>query len=173
MRIRSLGGEPVRFVVYTNGQRERILGTQYLVGESNDWARPQHGPLSISVTPARREPNTEAGGGTVVAHKLAWAQVESRRTDSFKQSMIDMLAERDPDIANLEVILPHITLDERVKLYVGDVVVTLLAATKGMLWVWLGEQRVLFTGDIVAMGTHPPLSVTDTKEWLSYRRQSP
>jgi cyclase len=77
------------------------------------------------------------------------------------------LAERDPDIANMEVILPHITLDEHVKLYVGDVVVTLLAATRGMLWVWLGEQRVLFTGDIVVVGTHPPLSVTHTKDWLS------
>jgi glyoxylase-like metal-dependent hydrolase (beta-lactamase superfamily II) len=159
-RVRSLGGEPVRFVVYTNGQRERILGTQYLIRAPQD-SRPQFSLLPSSGRGQGTRP------GVAVAHKLAWAQVENHRSDSFKQSMIDELADRDPDIVNLEVIPPQITTDESIKLYVGDEIVTILAAAKGMLWVWLPEQGVLFVGDTVVVGTHPPLMVTDTKEWLS------
>lgn len=170
--IRSLKGEPVRFVVYTNGQRERILGTQYLV-------RDRQIPPVQQVLRTRRgpRPRLTAGGmlnqspvtdtGTVVAHKLAWAQVRDHCTDNFKQSMIDMLKERDPDIINLDVILPKITLDESIKLHVGDKIVTLLAVAANMLWVWLPEQGVLFTGDTVVVGAHPPLTVTDTQGWLA------
>jgi glyoxylase-like metal-dependent hydrolase (beta-lactamase superfamily II) len=145
-RIRSLGGEPVRFVVYTSGQCERTLGTQYLI--------------HTQPHPLRR------CDSSVIAHKLAWAQVQEHRSDSFKQSMMDTLADRDPDIANLEVIPPQITLDASLKLYVGHEVITLWATAKGMLWIWLSKRDVLFAGDTVVVGTHPALTVTDTKEWL-------
>jgi glyoxylase-like metal-dependent hydrolase (beta-lactamase superfamily II) len=158
-RIRSLDGEPVRVVVYTNGQQERVLGTQYLI-------RPQQPPLIGLPPPPAPEHNQDLGKGTVVAHKQAWEQVQSLCSNNFKQSMIDFLADRDPDVVDLEVILPQITLDERIKLFAGDEVVTLLAASRGMLWVWLAEQRVLFTGDTIVVGTHPPLTITDTEEWL-------
>jgi glyoxylase-like metal-dependent hydrolase (beta-lactamase superfamily II) len=159
-RVASLGGEPVRFVVYTNGQRERILGTQYLIGDSQ-------GTVSRPATLPLPGQGQDGGKGTVVAHRLAWAEVKGHCTDSFKQSMIEMLAHRDPDIFDLEIILPHITLDASLKLYLGDEVVALLAAARGMLWVWFPKQAVLFAGDTVVVGTHPPLTVTDTREWLA------
>jgi glyoxylase-like metal-dependent hydrolase (beta-lactamase superfamily II) len=105
--------------------------------------------------------------GVVVAHKLAWDQVKEHRSDSFKQSMIDTFADRDPDMPNLNVILPHITFEESIKLFVGEVTVKLLAAAQGVLWVWVLEQRVLFTGDAVVVGTHPLLNTIDMQEWLS------
>ncbi len=172
-RVASLGGEPIRFVVYTNGQRERILGTQYLIGDTQGAVsraatlslQPELGPQARDeALPGQGQ---DGGKGTVIAHRLAWAEVKGHCTDSFKQSMIELLAHRDPDIFDLEIILPDITLDASLKLYLGDEVVALLAATRGMLWVWLPKQAVLFAGDTVVVGTHPPLTVTDTREWLA------
>lgn len=178
--IRSLEGEPVRFVVYTNGQRERILGAQYLIPPTPP-IPPPSAALLLSKPESRQRPERSFGllppleqrekqeirKGTVVAHKLAWEQVANHRTESFKQSMIEMLGDRDPDIVNLEIIRPQVTLDESLKLHVGDEEVTILAAASGMLWVWCPEQGVLFVGDTVVVGTHPPLTVTNTREWLA------
>lgn len=176
-RIRSLGGEPVRFVVYTSGQSERVLGTQYF-----HCTQPIALPRRPSVQQASRlrrasflrpeasmEPEkiSQVRTGTVVSHKSAWDQVKEHHTDSFKQSMVDTFGDRDPDMVNLEVILPHITFDECIDLYVGDLTVTLMAAAKGVLWVWLPDQGVHFAGDTVVMGTHPPLALVDLREWLA------
>ncbi|MGD9100526.1 MAG: MBL fold metallo-hydrolase [Anaerolineae bacterium] len=175
-RIRSLEGEPVRFVVYTSGQRERILGTQYLIRLQPPLPPPSAALLSSQPDLRQRHdrlhqrpaPGKESlRKGVAVAHKLAWAQVANHCTDSFKQSMVDMLGERDPDIVDLEVICPQVALDQSLTLHVGDEEITLLAAAPGMLWVWHSEQRVLFVGDTVVVGTHPPLTVTDTEEWLA------
>jgi glyoxylase-like metal-dependent hydrolase (beta-lactamase superfamily II) len=176
VRIKSLEGEPVRFVVYTDGQRERILGTQYLLHSKSvlmpaTASLPPKQPFSpIHSLGLLRRPEPPQRQvirkGLVVAHKLAWAQVSNHCTDAFKQSMIDMLGDRDPDVVNLDVIRPQVALDEHIKLYVGDQEITLLAAAPGMLWVWYPAQNVLFTGDTLVVGTHPPLTVTDTHEWL-------
>jgi glyoxylase-like metal-dependent hydrolase (beta-lactamase superfamily II) len=192
-RIDALEGEPVRFVVYTSGQRERILGTQYLIriqqdepslsealfqpdygrdGKKDGGTQPPLGLLrhlqgGFAARIADMGSGFFASGSTVIAHKLAWAQVQEHRSDNFKQSMIDTLADRDPDIINLEVISPQITLDASLKLFVGDEVIEVLAVARGALWVWLPGQGVLFAGDTVVVGTHPPLIATDTREWLA------
>jgi glyoxylase-like metal-dependent hydrolase (beta-lactamase superfamily II) len=80
--------------------------------------------------------------------------------------MVDTLGDRDPDMINLQVVLPQITLDTHIQLFSGDITVTLLAAANGVLWVWLPEQQVLFVGDTVVVGVHPPLTVVDVHEWL-------
>jgi len=177
-RIRALGGEPVRFVVYTGGQRERILGTQYLIdlppAPSPEPPRTTYSPFQRPEASVVRKwnaggkkPGSTRPGAAVLAHKSAWEQIGEHRTDSFKQAMIDMLGERDPDIKKLRVVAPHITCDERLRLHVDDASVLLLAPSKGLLWVWLEEQRVLFAGDTLVVGTHPVLTVTDLHEWLA------
>jgi hypothetical protein len=175
--IRSWGAEFARYVVYTNGQSERVLGTQYLICgketprvesilSSRQTSRHRRLPFQQSAMPMTPKPGRGGGGGTVVAHRLAWVQVKEICTDSFKQSMVDTYGDRDPDMVNLEVILPQITFDEQIKLYANDLTITLLGAASGALWVWLPEQRVLFVGDMVVAGTHPPLSFFDIHEWL-------
>lgn len=177
-RIRSLGAELVRFVVYTSGKSERILGTQYFLCDqevpyaqqrstSRQISRPRPMPFGRPPTILPPEQRTGVQVGAVVAHKLAWNQVEEHRTDSFKQSMIDMFGDRDPDMVDLKVILPHITFEDDIKLYVGDLTAELLSAAEGVLWVWLLEQRVLFTGDTLVVGTHPALTAIDIQAWLT------
>ena len=177
-RISSLGVEFVRFVVYTNGQSERVLGTQYFMCEEGDpciqqlasarqASRPRGLLFPQLTTPAIPERYKSVRMSAVVAHKVAWEQVQEQRTDSFKQSMIDTFGDRDPDMVELEVILPQITFEKSIKLYAGDLTVMLLAAAPGMLWVWLAEESVFFAGDTVVVGTHPPLTVASVQEWLA------
>lgn len=177
-RIKSLGGEPVRFVVYTSGHQERILGTQYLVDLPAPQARlsrPRR-PLSplVRPTPLLRPvqppfvPDMNAPPrAAVLAHEAAWELIQEHRTDGFKQSIVDMVGERDPDIKKLRVVPPHITCTTSAQLYIGDYEVTLIGAASGVLWVWLPEVGVLFTGDTLVVGTHPPLMLTPIDEWLA------
>lgn len=176
-RIDSLGVEHVSFVVYTSGQSERILGAQYLLYDDQappaeqplpdrQVLRPRRGPLPRLVTPVTPVPSQSVRRGAVVAQSQAWEKVRENCTDSFKQSMVDALGDRDPDMVNLRVILPQITFDEQIELFAGEVTATLMAVAKGTLWVWLPEQQVLFVGDTVVVGVHPPLTVIDIQEWL-------
>jgi len=180
-RIRSWGAKRVSFVVYTSGQRERTLGTQWLIFDEKSkaepaprvepplgWqaARPARGLYPSRTPQAAAEPAKRAQSGAVVAHRSAWDQVQEYASDGFRQSMIDMLGDRDPDMANLKVVPPHITFEEQIRLYVGDVAITLFGAARGAVWVWLPEQRVLFAGDTVVVGTHPPLSLVGLHCWL-------
>jgi glyoxylase-like metal-dependent hydrolase (beta-lactamase superfamily II) len=177
-RIRSLGAEEVRFVIYSTGGQDRVLGTQYFVLEeplaprppsppASRASRPRHILFPYPTPPTAEELRGAVLSGSVVAHKAAWEQVKVYSADGFKQSMADTYGERDPDMEKLQVILPQITFDERAVLYAGDVVVTLVAAGPGVAWVWLPEQRVLFASDTVVVGTHPPLDVLDIRQWLA------
>ncbi|MET9608571.1 MBL fold metallo-hydrolase [Streptomyces sp. NPDC006512] len=66
-----------------------------------------------------------------------------------------------PDVrwGELSVVLPEITFRERLDLYVGDVRAELVqlgpAHTASDTVVWLPEERVLFTGDLVMSGSTP------------------
>jgi glyoxylase-like metal-dependent hydrolase (beta-lactamase superfamily II) len=169
----------VRFVVYTNGQQDRILGTQYLIREEQVVPVPQPVPnrqqaarsplipFAPTRTRDRPKPSKSVRRGTVVAHRLAFEQVKAYGNESFRQSMVETFGERDPDMGNLEVIPPQITFDEELQLYIGDATVTLVAAAKGVAWVWLSDQRVLFVGDTIVVGEHPPLTIINTHEWLA------
>jgi glyoxylase-like metal-dependent hydrolase (beta-lactamase superfamily II) len=178
-RTRSLGAELVRFVVYTNGQQDRILGTQYLIREEQvtpvrqpaptrqQASRSPLIPFAQTRTRDRPKPSKSVRRGTVVAHRLAFEQVKDYSNESFRQSMVETFGERDSDMGNLEVIPPQITFDEELQLYISDATVTLVAAAKGIAWVWLSDQRVLFVGDTIVVGEHPPLTIINTQEWLA------
>jgi cyclase len=80
--------------------------------------------------------------------------------------MIDMLGDRDPDMVDLIVVPPHVTFEEQIRLFAGDVEITLIGAAPGTVWIWLPEQQVLFAGDTVVVGTHPPLSLVNLHCWI-------
>ncbi len=177
-RIRSLGAELARFVIYTSGQRDRILGTQHLICDPEAPCAPSPLPVQEFSHPVRpplgrreRQKPSElpqaVTKGAVVAQSRTWEQVKEHRTESFKQSMVDLFGDRDPDMVNLEVVLPQITFDERLTLYAGECTVMVLEAAQGAAWVWLPEHRVLFAGDTVVVGTHPQLAIIDMDAWLA------
>ena len=180
-RIRSWGVKQVSFVVYTSGQSERTLGTQWLIFEdqpaskqplrtepSGFWqvARAERGLFLGRTPPPLKVPEIRRQSGAVVAQRSAWEQVQEYTSDGFRQSMIDMLGDRDPDMVDLIVVPPHVTFEEQIRLFAGDVEITLIGAAPGTVWIWLPEQQVLFAGDTVVVGTHPPLSLVNLHCWI-------
>jgi glyoxylase-like metal-dependent hydrolase (beta-lactamase superfamily II) len=175
-RMRSLGVEDVRFVIYTTGHQERALGAQYFVFEEQSAppappppqiSRPRHILFPRPAPPVSPETGWRLLKAPVVAQRSAWEQVKELSSDGFKQSMVDTFGERDPDLEKLEVILPQITFDKQIKLFAGEVTVELIAAAIGVAWVWFPEQQVLFASDTIVVGTHPPLEVMDVREWIA------
>jgi len=64
---------------------------------------------------------------------------------------------------------PQVSFCDQATVHLGERKITLLhvpSATHGSLWIYLKEDLVLFTGDTIIMGQHPPLAEANSKGWL-------
>ncbi|MGS2590958.1 MBL fold metallo-hydrolase [Streptomyces hebeiensis] len=119
--------------------------------------------LGVAGAPPRTVVNTHSHGdhtfgnfvfpeATVVAHEGARAEMAAIGLN---------LTTLWPEVTwgAVEVVLPHVTFADRLTLHVGDTVAELIhlgpAHTRGDTVVWLPEQRVLFTGDLLMSGVTP------------------
>lgn len=75
------------------------------------------------------------------------------------------------DFRGIRLTLPTRTFDGRLSVTVGDLPVELIqvgpAHTKGDLVVYLPKQRLVFTGDILFIGTHPIAWEGPVQNWIS------
>lgn len=142
-RIAGLTAEPIRYVVYTDAHRDRILGGQYLGGAVV--AHDNTGEAIKSCGDAFRQQAAD-----LVAHYEADAAAEI--ANEFRPT------------------LPQITFLHQLAFYLGSMVVTLQHVSgpaAGSLWVTLPDQRVLFAGDTLTVGRHPLLAGADIDGWLA------
>ena len=131
----------VLFVFNTDHHRAHILGNQYF-------------------------------DAPVIAHELAWKEMANYK-DAFIERTKNMF-KRQPEIAAQfkEVVIkkPEIAFTGRLIVKKGGREIHFVytgghtPATSGL---WLPEERVLFTGDVVVVGEHPSLGQSNTKEWLA------
>jgi cyclase len=73
------------------------------------------------------------------------------------------------DINGTAVIHPQISFCDQSTLRLGDQQIDLVhapSATRGTLWVYVNEDRVLFVGDTLVIDQHPPLAEAETANWL-------
>ncbi len=73
------------------------------------------------------------------------------------------------EINGFAVAEPQISIGDEASLHLGDRQITLLhvpSATPGSLWVYLRDDKVLFTGDTLVLDEHPPLAEANTEAWL-------
>jgi cyclase len=106
-----------------------------------------------------------------VAHEEAWKEISSYK-DTFIERTKNIF-KKQPEIADqfdeIKLKKPEITFTGRLYLKKGGCEVDFVhlgghtPATSG---VWLPEQRILFTGDVVVVGEHPSLGQSISKEWL-------
>ena len=131
---------PILFVINTDHHRDRILG--------NHWFQ-----------------------APVVAHQYTSQAVRSL-PGTFLENAVDALATSDEErrtFAGLKLVPPDITFSERLYIKRGGRVVTLLSMpgpTPGSTWVHFPDERIVFTGDSVVVGVHPPMAHASTKAWL-------
>jgi len=107
----------------------------------------------------------------VIAHEMAW-----REMSNYKDTFIERtknIFKRQPEIAaqfdQVKLKNPEITFTGRLVLEKGGReihFVYLGGHTPATSGVWLPDERILFTGDVVVVGEHPSLGQSNSKEWL-------
>ena len=107
----------------------------------------------------------------VIAHEMAW-----REMSGYKEAFIERtknMFKRDPAIADqfdeLVIVKPQITFTGKLVVKKGGRelhFIRLGGHTPATAGLWLPDERVLFTGDVVVVNEHPSLGQCDSKEWL-------
>jgi cyclase len=138
--IASVTDQPITYIVNTDHHRAHVLGNQHI-------------------------------NAPVIAHEAAWKEMNSY-SDSFIQRTIDQF-KNEPEIAaqlaGLKIIPPQITFTERLILLKGEREIHLTHAgghTPATIMIYIPDENVLFTGDVVVNGEHPAMGQANTKEWL-------
>lgn len=141
-RLVSLTRRPIRYVLYTDVHRDRILSSQYLDG-----------------TVVTHQAAGEALKGYGDLFRQQAADFLSRRAPEAAAELA----------ANWRAPVPHITLSARLDLYYEAMSIGVQhvgGATPSSVWVSLPKQGVLFAGDVVTVNTHPYLAEADLERWL-------
>jgi cyclase len=141
--IKKYTDQEIRYIVNTDHHRAHVIGNQ-------------HFPTA-----------------TVIAHEHAWKEMKSYG-DSFRTRLINMYRDRVPEAVaewkrDLEIIKPEVTFTGRMILYKGEKEIHLLPLgghTPATTVVYLPNEALVFTGDLVVTNRPPFLSQGNTKEWL-------
>ena len=145
-QIASLTDAPIRYTVYTDGHRDRVLGTQWLgvqvVAHEATWEKLR------SYGDAIRQQVIE-----FLAHHYALEAAEELARSL--QLMLPELTVNTGGTLTLHMEKPRVVLRP-----VGG-------ATPGSLWVELPDQGVTFAGDLITQNTHPFMSESQTSVWLA------
>jgi len=107
----------------------------------------------------------------VIAHEEAWKEISG-----YKETFIERtknIFKKQPEIAaqfdEITLKKPEISFTQRLYLKKGGREVHfcyLGGHTPATSGVWLPNERILFTGDVVVVGEHPSLGQSISKEWL-------
>jgi cyclase len=107
----------------------------------------------------------------VIAHEVAWREISNYK-DTFIERTKNIF-KKQPKIAaqfnQVKIKKPEITFTGRLILKKGGRelhFVYLGGHTPATSGVWLPDERILFTGDVVVVGEHPSLGQSLSKEWL-------
>ncbi len=136
-------GKPIRYLIYTNAHRDRILGGQYLGGaviahHLTAEAMKNYGEAFCQQAAAFL---TRYGDNAALELGVVLPQI------AFSERLV-LYGDSNP------VILQHVG-----------------GPTPGSLWVILPEHKILFAGDSVTHNVHPDLSEADLEQWLSLLRE--
>ena len=107
----------------------------------------------------------------VIAHETAWKEMAN-----YKETFIERtknIFKRQPEITaqfdEVKIKKPEITFTGRLMVNKGGREIHFIhlgghtPATSG---IWLPDERILFSGDVVVVGEHPSLGQSNSKEWL-------
>lgn len=142
-RIASVTDMPIRYVINTDAHRDRVIGQFWL-------------------------------GGTVVASEATIAKMRTY-SDSFRQQVAEMMTRLDAEDAveevllNFKVVQPQIGFNGKLILHDAKPRVEVWnvgGANAGSAWVVLPDSRVVFTGDLLTLNTHPFIFESNTETWL-------
>ena len=140
--IRRIAGETVLFMILTDQYLDHILGT----------------------------PSFDC---PVVAHELAWKEMRNYDDETFYQRLATHFEMLNLDIRLMPEILrprvPELIVSSELRMYKGQREIRLIhlgGHTPASIGVYLPQQRILFSSDVVVCGQHPFMGQANTKQWI-------
>jgi cyclase len=110
---------------------------------------------------------------TTIAHELTWKQLRALDRDATIERALEHGQGRISDLAgqlgDVRIVLPQITVGKAMTLWCDTERVDILhlgGHTPATLGVYLPEQRVLFSGDLIVNGRHPYAGDAVCLQWL-------
>jgi cyclase len=144
-QIAQLTRQPIAYLIYTDGHRDRVLGHQWLGGL----------PVAHEATWEKMRSYGDALRQQVVEFLSHHGAPEAATEISqHLQLGLPQLTLSDGGSLTLHTAKPRVTVRP-----VGG-------ANAGSLWVELPDQGIVFAGDLVTLNTHPFMSESNTKTWL-------
>ncbi len=138
--IRSVTDKPIRFTVVTHYHTDHFYGVGAL----------------------------KEAGSVIVAHEWAYEYLSQPSSYNFLKSRQKLLKEH---IKGTDMVGPDITVTQGLNIYLGrykfEVRHFCKAHTPGDIVIWMPEEKVLFSGDIVFDGRLPFLGSGNSKGWIA------
>lgn len=137
--IRKITSKPIKYVVNTHTHLDHAFGNGVFAGL----------------------------GAGIIAHEADRQMLLGKGPEILQHA--DTYGLKPEDMAGTEIVAPSLTFSERMTIDLGGVEVQLLRTapshTAGSLVVWLPEQKVLFTGDILFTDFHPFMADGNLAGW--------
>lgn len=141
-RLTQLTGQEVRYVISTSYQSYPILSYQALA-------------------PA-----------PIIAHQTVWERIENW-SEGQRQRVLEVLKREQAGATSgqkgLQIVRPRLTFTGRMILYCGGKNLRLIhlgGHSPSAIGVYLPEEEILFSGDVISKGQHPVMEEADTVQWL-------
>ena len=111
-------------------------------------------------------------GGDVVAHQFTYEEMvkpDGTMRQYFVSANQDLTPEIKQRVYELPIVLPRLTFTDRMSLHLDDATLELIHAgghTDSSIFVYLVEDRVLFTGDTLVSNMHPYKGQANFRQWI-------
>ncbi|MGH2592211.1 MAG: MBL fold metallo-hydrolase [Anaerolineae bacterium] len=142
-RIASVTDQPVRYVITTDGHRDRLLGQHWLGG-------------AVIATEFAAEKMRSYGD--TFRQQVADFLSHHGAPEAAEEIML-----------NLKVVQPQISFSGRLIVHAGSPRVEVWSvggANPGSAWVVVPDAGVVFAGDLLTLTAHPVMSESNTALWL-------
>lgn len=140
-RVREISGLPVIYLINTDHHFDHSIGNCFL-------------------------------GGRVIMHEACLEGLREVREgfeEMFKRFFQRRYEEVKGELGEVKVLDPEITFSERLTLRLGEVTVEVVHVgghCPATCYVYVPEEKVLFTGDLVTEGQHPYMGEANFGEWM-------
>ncbi|MEA3346263.1 MAG: MBL fold metallo-hydrolase [Chloroflexota bacterium] len=139
-RVNWITGQEVHYVINTTYHPHHMLGNRFF-------------------TTAR-----------VIAHQAAWDQIEDWNSSKrLLKSLRKQYPKAIGDQTELQIVPPQLTFTGRMIIHRGEKVLHLIhlgGQSPAAIGVYLPEEEIFFSGDVVVNGQHPPMREANTGQWL-------
>ncbi len=134
--------KPARFLFLTDANGDRLLNARWL-----------HAPLVVH----------QQGADLI-------AGLKRRYPSEWIQSLIKRNSAAGKELSSSPIEPVALSFSEEIKLLVDSISIVLRHESGPMpssSWLFIPERKMLFTGDSVVMGTHPPIANMNSKQWIA------